>query len=391
MFKKNEFYTLQEIAGDMYLLPFGQALAEQRHGFKMNETGLYLWEKLDFCKDKEMLSEYLNKEKGVKANVARYNVDQFVDRLIQYRVITYETPSEDKPCKILNIANINVGLYGDPIFFYRDELRSFEKNSERIDISFTVKVQFPEVVQGTVLIRTPQLVVEETREYYILFYPKQKYIHEVRFTKDGTKAIAYVYETGNDTDRRLIGDTLHNALREFYLYYAKAKGYYAINSASILYKDKAWLFAGPPGVGKTTHVELWMRLYDVECLNGDINMLAIEGRNAYVLGTPWCGTSQIYSNRTVDLGGIIFLAKDIYDHVEELDQSTKELMITQRMITPSWTVKMLEENIEFAGRLKNLVLVCKHYCTRNFESVGVIKQRIDESKYEYQEQQIPLL
>ena len=53
------------------------------------------------------------------------------------------------------------------------------------------------------------------------------------------------------------------------------------------------------------------------------------------------------------------------------------------MITPAWTEKMLEENIEFANRLKNLVLVCKHYCTKNFEAVGVIKQRIDESKYEY--------
>ena len=117
MFKKNEFYTLQEIDGDMYLLPFGQALAEQRHGFKMNETGLYLWEKLDFCKDKEMLAEYLNKEKGVKASVARHSVDQFVDRLLQFHVVSYESPSEDKPCKILNIASITVGLYGDPIYF----------------------------------------------------------------------------------------------------------------------------------------------------------------------------------------------------------------------------------------------------------------------------------
>ncbi|MBQ3295636.1 MAG: PqqD family peptide modification chaperone [Erysipelotrichaceae bacterium] len=383
MFKKNEFYTLQDIAGDTYLLPYGQALAEQRYGFKMNETGLYLWEKLDTCNDKETLVEYLHKEKGIKSNVARYNVDQFVDRLIQFKVIKVETPSEDKPCKILSIANINLGLYGDPIFFYRDELKLFERNAERINISFTVKVEYPDFVQGKILIRTPDLIVEEGREYYILRYPKQKYIHEVRFTKDGVKAFAYVFETGNDTDRKLIGDVLHNAMRVFFLYYAKARDCYAINSASILYKDKAWLFSGPSGSGKSTHVELWQRLFDVECLNGDINLVVIEGKNAYVLGTPWCGSSRIYTNRTVDLGGIIFLAKDIYDHVEELDQSSKAMMISQRMITPAWTEKMLEENIEFANRLKNLVLVCKHYCTKNFEAVGVIKQRIDESKYEY--------
>ena len=388
MFKKNEFYTLQEIDGDIYLLPYGQALAEQRHGFRMNETGLYLWEKLDQCKDKKMLSEYLNKEKGIKASVAEYNVDQFVDRLVQYRVITQELPSEDQPCKILNIANINIGLYGDPIFFYRNELRDFERNSERIDISFTVKVAFPEVLPSNLLVRTPQLVIEETKEYFILYYPKQKYVHQVRITKDGVKAIAYVYETGNDTDRRLIGDTLHNAMRTFFFYYAKARGYYALNSASIFYKDKAWLFSGPAGSGKSTHVELWRRLYGIECLNGDINLIAIEGKKAYVLGTPWCGTSQIYTNRACDLGGIIFLNKDIYDHVEELDQSTKTLLISQRMITPAWTVKMLEENLQFAGRVKNLVLVCRHHCTKNFEAVGVIKQRIDESKYEYQDKEI---
>ncbi len=384
MFKKSEFYTLQEIAGDIYLLPYGQALAEQRHGFRMNETGLYLWEKLDVCDDKQMLAEYLNKERGIKASVAQYSVDQFVDRLLQFKVISMETPDEENPCKVLNIANINIGLFGDPIFFYRDELKAFERNSERVDIRFAVRIEFPEVMQSSIIIRTPQLVVEESEEFFILYYPKQKYVHQVRFTKDGCKAIAYVYETGNDTDRKLIGDTLHNALRVFFFYYAKTRGYFALNSASILYKDKAWLFSGPARSGKSTHVELWMRLFDVECLNGDINLIAIEGRNAYILGTPWCGTSQIYSNRICDLGGIIFLAKDIYDHVEELDQSTKGLLITQRIITPAWTIKMLEENIEFANRLKDLILVCRHHCTKNFEAVGVIKQRIDESKYEYQ-------
>ena len=385
MFRKNEFYTLQEIAGETYLLPFGQALAEQRHGFRMNETGLYLWEKLDQCKDKEMLIEYLNKERGVKATIAERNVNQFVDRLLANRVVFYEPPFEDKPCKILNIANIYVGLYGDPIFFYRDELKLFERKNDHVDISFIVKVEYPDTIQGTVLVKNQDIVIEEGKDNFILYFPKEKYIHEVRISKDGSKAIAYVWETGNDTNRRLIGDALHNALRIFYLYYAKARGFFAINSASILYKNKAWLFSGASGSGKSTHVELWRKLYDVECLNGDINMIVIEGRKAYVHGTPWTGTSQIYTDKVCDLGGIIFLAKDSYDHVEELDQSAKALMIAQRMVTPTWTIKMLEENLEFANRLKNLVLICKHNCTRNFEAVGVIKQRIDESKYEYQE------
>ncbi|MBP5278930.1 MAG: PqqD family protein [Erysipelotrichaceae bacterium] len=387
MFKKNRYYSLQEIAGETYLLPYGQSLVERRHGFALGETGLYLWEKLDHCQNKTELIEYLTKEKGVRYDAAKDDVDNFIDQLVKYRVITYEKKTEKIPRMVLNIANITVGLYGDPVYFYRDELASFESRKERIDISFTVSESFPEFISSTVLIRAADLIVEENKECFILRYPKQKYINEIRFTRDGKEATAYVKETGNDTDRMLIGDVLHNALRIFFLYYARAKGYYAIESASIFYKDKAWLFSGPPRSGKTTHVELWKKLYGVECLNGEINLIVVEGKNAYVYGTPWCGASRTYTTKTCDLGGIIFLKKDEIDRVDELDQAAKEIMIAQRMISPCWNEKMLEENLEFASSLKNLVLVCLHRCTMNFTAVGVIKQRIDESKYEYQQPQ----
>ena len=81
MFKKNRYYSLQEIAGETYLLPYGQSLVERRHGFALGETGLYLWEKLDHCQNKTELIEYLTKEKGVRYDAAKDDVDNFIDFL----------------------------------------------------------------------------------------------------------------------------------------------------------------------------------------------------------------------------------------------------------------------------------------------------------------------
>ena len=37
------------------------------------------------------------------------------------------------------------------------------------------------------------------------------------------------------------------------------KGMFALHSASLLYLEKAWLFSGPSGMGKSTHTALWKK------------------------------------------------------------------------------------------------------------------------------------
>ena len=62
----------------------------------------------------------------------------------------------------------------------------------------------------------------------------------------------------------------------FFLFAAQKHGKFAIHSASILYKEKAWLFSGHSGMGKSTHTQMWHDLLQTPYLNGDLNLLAME-------------------------------------------------------------------------------------------------------------------
>ena len=66
-------------------------------------------------------------------------------------------------------------------------------------------------------------------------------------------------------------DSLFLAIRPVFLFLAQKKGMFVLHSASLLYLEKAWLFSGPSGMGKSTHTALWKKLFDTPFLNGDLN------------------------------------------------------------------------------------------------------------------------
>ena len=41
--RQNPGYILKELAGVPYLLPYGQAIAEEKNGLQLNETALFFW------------------------------------------------------------------------------------------------------------------------------------------------------------------------------------------------------------------------------------------------------------------------------------------------------------------------------------------------------------
>ena len=150
-----------------------------------------------------------------------------------------------------------------------------------------------------------------------------------------------------------------------------------LHSASLLYRDRAWLFSGHSGIGKSTHTKLWNDLLQTPLLNGDLNLLAIENGQPVIHGLPWCGTSKISDVHTYALGGIILLKQAETDFAEALSESQKQLLIMQRFISPSWTEEQQTANLRFAKELAPHILICRLHCTPSPSAVTAIKQTID--------------
>ena len=243
---------------------------------------------------------------------------------------------------------------------------------------------------GKTLIRNEELVVCENEQGYIIMFPSMNQIREAHMTADGRFAQIYV----KGVDKEKTKEELFHAIRHFFLFFAQRQGFFAIHSASILYRDQVWLFSGHSGMGKSTHTNLWKEQFGTEIINGDLNLIGwssgkqdSSGRNVnkpgskghpIVYGMPWCGTSGIASTKSYPLGGIVLLGRSDNDHFESLTNDQKIVRVMQRMISPVWTEDMLETNLKCAAKLAKEVPIYYLLCTKEPSAAYVMKARIDK-------------
>lgn len=436
--KRQEGYCLKEIAGVHYLLPYGQKVADQRKGIVLNETGVFWWNELKTSMTDDALAEKLvhyysadgeatNETQDEIQDQIRQDVKQFVQELLSLAILqeclrpccaedandaTCVYPTKEPFVECLEIAGMRIALYGSRELissqfdaFLKDCSSAQGKSKSELQTESQIKMQIKMPVQmqieilqrttsfhpnGKTLIRNEELVVCENEQGYIILFPSMNQIREAHMTSDGRFAQIYV----NGLDKEKTKEELFHAIRHFFLFFAQRQGFFAIHSASILYRDQVWLFSGHSGMGKSTHTNLWKEQFGTEIINGDLNLIGWSngeqtniGQNVdkpdskghpIVYGMPWCGTSGIASTKSYPLGGIVLLGRSDNDHFESLTNDQKIVRVMQRMISPVWTEDMLETNLKCAAKLAKEVPIYYLLCTKEPSAAYVMKARIDK-------------
>ncbi len=413
--KQNPGFTLKEFSGVPYLLPFGQMIASHKRGLKTNATGIYVWNLLE---TEHSLSEVLS------LSASHYHISEeelpefteditrFVNQLIRYGVLL-ETETTDSDFitvvdklkssraaakeifpgifsnqnvlkHLLSIGGLTLKLTCPKEAFPPDfsdfviTEASTDTTPVQLEITLFSKLPEPETLptepDAALLLQNYELNILETADYYLLHFPTAKHHLEIHLAKDGSCAHCYSLPPYDD---KFHYDFFH-ALRLVYLYLAQKHGMAALHSASILYQDRLWLFSGHSGMGKSTHTNLWKEHFSTPVINGDLNLLAMENAVPVVHGIPWCGTSGIYDTRTYPLGGIILINRAETNYTEELTEDEKQLLVSQRLISPSWTKELWEKNMEIVEQVTRDILVCRLYCTKERDAAEVMKEYIDK-------------
>lgn len=86
-----------------------------------------------------------------------------------------------------------------------------------------------------------------------------------------------------------------------------SKGALHLHSSFVLYRDKAILFTGPSGIGKTTQAELWRDYEDGLIVNGDAALIREVDGVWTAFGTPIHGSSPYCENRQAPIVALIRL------------------------------------------------------------------------------------
>ncbi len=92
-----------------------------------------------------------------------------------------------------------------------------------------------------------------------------------------------------------------------------------LHASALIMDGKAYLFSADSGVGKSTHTNLWRRVFGderVKILNDDKPALRLEDNVWYAYGTPWCGKYGLNLNLKYPVGGICFLKQGPQNKIE---------------------------------------------------------------------------
>lgn len=93
----------------------------------------------------------------------------------------------------------------------------------------------------------------------------------------------------------------------------------AIHSSCIVYHDKAILFLGESGTGKSTHTRLWQEnIEGTFLLNDDSPFLRVEEGKVWAYGSPWSGKTPCYKQERYELAGCVRLSQAPHNRIQKL-------------------------------------------------------------------------
>ena len=93
----------------------------------------------------------------------------------------------------------------------------------------------------------------------------------------------------------------------------------AIHSSCIVYQDKAVLFLGESGPGKSTHTRLWREhIEGAVLLNDDSPMIRVEEGKVWAYGSAWSGKTPCYKQERYELVACVRLSQAPYNRIQKL-------------------------------------------------------------------------
>ncbi len=373
-------YECVKLGGQSYLLPYGQKIVDFHVGLQINETGRLLWNALGDGADEDELLELLCghfEAEGEDIPRIRQDLREFLRKLAARGAVT----AEECPCVTRRPAQFffRAGslriAYAGPEEVWQKYFKDFGCEAGEADQRVEILPCCPSALSnGRVLVRSGEFILMDGEERYIMLLPVFPDLYELHVGRDGSWCRIYC-RPGMSKEEQ---EHIFHAMRFAFLVLAQNRNLAVVHSASLLYRERTWLFSGRSGTGKSTHTNLWRDAWGVALLNGDLNCLGLEEERVWVYGLPWCGTSGIATPQAHLLGGVVFLKQWREDLVQELTEAEKACLLSMRMVTPTWTAELLNRNLALSERIIRRCMAVRLCCTRKPEAAEVMRRYIDD-------------
>ena len=174
----------------------------------------------------------------------------------------------------------------------------------------------------------------------------------------------------------LSDDIDQNRIYEICANYLLKQGILHLHSSFVLYKDKALVFTGPSGIGKTTQAELWRDFQGALIVNGDACLLRRMEDGWHAFGTPVHGSSPYCENREAPLSALVVLKQGSENRLERLDAFSALSECLPEFYRPRMDPETEDTFWKAADSLFREIPVYKLTCRPDREATELVKETI---------------
>ena len=284
----------------------------------------------------------------------------------------------------LTIGPVNLSIEGIEKEVLPENTLLFLSDNEHADLHYRIEMggsvdSFPQHV----LYRKHDLVVfrkHDELESRLLFLPDGQIPYAYYDETDETHFVIYF---NPDLIGLLNSDTIFYSLLALERHLNKYNAY-VYHCAYLDFKGNAYLFSGPSGIGKTTHTDIWCKVFpdDANVLNGDKCLLVEEQGDFYAVGWPICGSSGICFNEKRKVEAIVLLQQAPENHEVPERRIRQFKRILEQLTVNYWNTSFVNQAMSFAEKLSEKVTCCTYACNMNEEAAVILNHILEEKKHE---------
>jgi len=147
-----------------------------------------------------------------------------------------------------------------------------------------------------------------------------------------------------------------------------------IHSSAFAIGGKGVIVSAPSGTGKSTHARLWKERFgdEITLVNDDRPAIRLFDNVPMLCGTPWSGSTDIYSNMKVPLKCIVMLEQSPSNCIERLDTDRALQLLIPRCFLPYFDSELMDKAISTLEKLIGDVPVYLLKCRPDQEAVELV-------------------
>lgn len=151
-------------------------------------------------------------------------------------------------------------------------------------------------------------------------------------------------------------------------------GGFLLHASWIRVGERAILFTGPSGIGKSTQAALWQQHRNAELINGD--RAAVFPQEKEVRGIPYCGSSGVTKNRTLPLQAVVYLSQAPQTTIRRLTGGEAFRRLWQECCINVWNPEDIASSTQSLSQMVTEVPVFHLSCTPDGSAVQALEESL---------------